>query len=164
MDLYNSFHWQGSTVATLYHACEAHDLECMMPFHDTELIDYLSYMPENWGRGLEMKPTKYPLKWMLSNKIDYPMDMQSGPHSYTYDVDPTFTHTGELINHSSLGDLFKSQLKTSNYLDLFSPDSFNCSYIKDLVGRYTKGEEILGPEQGDIINVSMQTILGPKKN
>ena len=69
LDLYNSFHWQGSTVATLNHAVESHGLVCALPFHDTMLIDFLSHMPESWGRGLELKPTKYPLKWMLENKL-----------------------------------------------------------------------------------------------
>ncbi len=162
--LYNSFHWQGSTVATLYHASNEHGMECMMPFHDISLIDFLSFMPESWGRGLEMKPTKYPLKWMLSNKIDYPMELQVGPHSYTYDVNPSFSHIGEILNHSSLGKFFRSQLKTSDYLDIYSSELFNHEYIEKLTTRYTNGEEILGEEQVDILNLSMQKILGPKLN
>ena len=164
LSLYNSFHWQGSTVATLPHALGAHNMECALPFHDTKLIEFLSYMPENWGRGLELKPTKYPLKWMLANKIDYPMEMQSGAHSYTYDVDPSFTHIGELINHSSLNSLFKENLDKSSYMEIFSGDHFDHGYIDGLVSRYCKGEEILGTEQSDLLNIAMQATMGPQTN
>jgi len=163
LDLYNSFHGQGSTVSTLDHALAAHNMGCALPFHDSKLIEFLSNMPENWGRGLELKPTKYPLKWMLANKIDYPMEMQSGAHSYTYDVDPSFTHIGELINHSSLAGLFKESLSSGAYRDILSPDHFDHEYIDGMVSRYCEGEEILGSEQADLLNVSMQSTLGPGK-
>ena len=163
LDLYNSFHWQGSTVSTLDHALEAHNMGCALPFHDSKLIEFLSNMPENWGRGLELKPTKYPLKWMLANKIDYPMKMQSGAHSYTYDIDPSFTHIGELINHSSLNSIFKESLSSGAYSDILSTDHFNHEYIDELVSRYCKGEEILGPEQADLLNIAMQSTLGPRQ-
>ena len=161
LDLYNSFHWQGSTVSTLDHALEAHNMGCALPFHDSKLIEFLSNMPENWGRGLELKPTKYPLKWMLANKIDYPMEMQTGAHSYTYDVDPSFTHIGELINHSSLNGIFKEALSSGAYGDFLSSDHFNHAYIDGLVSKYCNGEEILGPEQADLSNLAMQSVLGP---
>ncbi len=163
LDLYNSFHWQGSTVSTLDHALEAHNMGCALPFHDSKLIEFLSNMPENWGRGLELKPTKYPLKWMLANKIDYPMEMQNGAHSYTYDVDPSFTHIGELINYSSLNSVFKDSLSIGTYKDIFSPEHFNHEYIDGLVSRYCKGEEILGSEQADLLNVAMLSTIGPRQ-
>jgi hypothetical protein len=162
LDLYNSFHWQGSTVSTLDHALEAHNMGSALPFHDSKLIEFLSNMPESWGRGLELKPTKYPLKWMLANKIDYPMEMQSGAHSYTYDVDPNFTHIGELINHSSLGDVFKEALREGGYQKILSQEHFNHEYIDGLVSKYCAGEEILGAEQADLLNVAMQSTLGPQ--
>jgi hypothetical protein len=161
LDLYNSFHWQGSTVSTLDHALAAHNMGCALPFHDTKLLEFLSYMPEDWGRGLELKPTKYPLKWMLANKIDYPMEMQTGAHSYTYDVDPSFTHVGEIINHSSLNGVFKETLSDGGYRKTLSQDHFNHEYIDGLVSKYCAGEEILGAEQADLLNIAMQSTLGP---
>ena len=161
LDLYNSFHWQGSTVSTLEHALEAHNMGFALPFHDSKLIEFLSNMPESWGRGLELKPTKYPLKWMLANKIDYPMEMQSGAHSYTYDVDPNFTHIGELINYSSLGDVFKEALREGAYQKIFSQEHFDHDYINGLVEKYFDGDEILGTEQADLLNIAMQSTLGP---
>jgi hypothetical protein len=98
---------------------------------------------------------------MLANKIDYPMEMQSGAHSYTYDVDPSFTHIGELINHSSLNSVFKESLSNGAYSDILSSDHFNHEYIDGLVSKYCAGKEILGAEQADLLNIAMQSTLGP---
>ena len=80
----------GGTVNTLEHICENLDL-CRLPFLDKSLIDFLSEMPESWGRGFDINNTKYPLKWMLSNRVDYPIHFQEGPHSYLYDVTVIFS-------------------------------------------------------------------------
>ena len=54
LHLYHSFHWQGGTVATLEHTCESFGLKCRLPFLDKGVIDFLSQMPESWGRGLDI--------------------------------------------------------------------------------------------------------------
>ena len=57
-------------------------------------------MSENWGRGLDLNPTKYPLKCMLKNDVDYPLHLQVGPHSYLYDIDPDWNVISELLSNS----------------------------------------------------------------
>ena len=84
LHLYNSFHWQGSTVAPLEYCGDYFGFNVCLPFRDKSVIDFLSGMPEKWGRGLDFNNTKYPLKWMLKNRIDYPYKYQEGPHSYIY--------------------------------------------------------------------------------
>ena len=53
--LYNSFHWQGGTVrcfgANLYNS----GTRIKFPFWDERLVNFISQMQEDWGRGLEMK-------------------------------------------------------------------------------------------------------------
>lgn len=159
LDCYDNFHWQGSTVATLYHACEAYDLKCFMPFHDSYLLDYLSQMPESFGRGLELRPTKFPLKWTLKNIIDYPYELQTGPHSYTYDIDPSFSHAGEIINYSSFSNLWRKSLSSENYLNFLDKEFFNISYINGLVEKYLSKEELVGDEINDTLNIAMQDML-----
>ena len=47
LNLYNSFHWQGSTVSTLDHALEAHKMGVL--FHFAVLLDDFFCPPgENW--------------------------------------------------------------------------------------------------------------------
>jgi hypothetical protein len=160
IQLYNSFHWQGSTVSTLGYTAEEHGLNCVLPFHDKGLIDFLSAMPESWGRGLDLKNTKFPLKWMLRNKIDYPYHLQAGPHSYIYDVDPTFNHLREVLFGSSFRQVFEEALYEGSFIKSLSPEIFNIDYINGIVQRYLDGEEFGGSEMGDLANLATHSTVG----
>tara|TARA_B100001175_G_scaffold242138_1_gene208524 strand:+ start:17873 stop:19786 length:1914 start_codon:yes stop_codon:yes gene_type:complete len=151
--LYHSFHWQGGTVATLEHVCDAFGLKCRLPFLDKAMIDFFSEMPESWGRGLDINKTKFPLKWMLSNRIDYPMHFQEGPHSYLYDINPSFSHSDELVNASSLSNLFKEVFRKEDFLRFFNSKYFNIKYIKIITSKFLSGEEVKGQELTDILNL-----------
>jgi hypothetical protein len=160
LHLYNSFHWQGATVATLEHTAAAHGLRCVLPFHDSRLIEFLSAMPESWGRGLELKPTKYPLKWMLQNRIDYPGHLQVGPHSYLYDIDPSFSHLGELLFGSSLSPVFKETLTSNSFQKRLDSGTFDHAYINGIVSRYLNGEEFRGAEMNDVGALAFHSAVG----
>lgn len=161
LHLYNSFHWQGATVSTLEHTAEIHGLKCVLPFHDSTVIQFLSAMPESWGRGLDLKPTKYPLKWMLQNRIDYPHHLQTGPHSYTYDVDPNFSLVGEILNASSFKPVFTNALKESRFVDSLDPNMFDRSYIdKEVIQPYMAGAEVRGQQLNDLAALAMHSTIG----
>lgn len=160
LQLYNSFHWQGSTVSTLYYTAEEHGLNCVVPFHDKALIDFLSSMPESWGRGLDFKNTKFPLKWMLKNKINYPYHLQEGPHSYIYDVDPTFNHLREILFGSSFKPLFQKVLKQGDFIKILSPEIFDMDYVNGLVRKYLDGKEFGGSEMADLGNLATHSLVG----
>ena len=160
LQLYNSFHWQGSTVLTLGYTAEEHGLNCVVPFHDKGLIDFLSAMPESWGRGLDFKNTKFPLKWMLKNKIDYPYHLQEGPHSYIYDVDPTFNHLREILFGSSFKQVFQKALKKGDFVNSLSPEIFDLDYINRIIEKYLNGEEFHGSEMGDLANLATHSTIG----
>ena len=150
LHLYHSFHWQGGTVATLEHACEAFDLKCRLPFLDKALIDFLSQMPESWGRGLDINNTKYPLKWMLTNRIDYPMHYQEGPHSYLYDVNPSFSHADGVVNSSLFTHYYRNALSSKDDLKYFDSEYFDIEYIDKIISKYCAGESVYGQELIDI--------------
>ena len=160
LELYNSFHWQGGTVATFHIAMEAHNLRLAMPFRDYGLLNYLAYMPEHFGRGLELRPTKFPLKWTVENRLDYPMDLQTGPHSYTYDVDPRFTHYGELVNHSALRPIFTEVLGQQRYRQRLDARYFDMDYVESQVANYLAGNEVPPNSQADVKMLSMLDLLG----
>jgi hypothetical protein len=160
LQLYNSFHWQGATVSTLEHTAEAHGLQCVLPFHDSAVIDFLSAMPETWGRGLDLNPTKYPLKWMLRNRIDYPHHLQVGPHSYTYDVNPNFTLIGEILNASSFLPVFRAALTEGRFVEWLDPTTFDIPHINNIVGQYLSGAELRGQEMADVAALAMHSSIG----
>lgn len=160
LQLYHSFHWQSATVISRDYAADAHGIRVAHPFMDAGILEFLSAMPESWGRGLDFNPTKYPLKWMLRNKIDYPYHLQVGPHSYLYDVRPEFSLLGELLHASSLKTVFNEALKKGVFIDSLDSHVFDRAYIDGLAKRYLKGEELIGQEQADLGSLAMHSAVG----
>jgi hypothetical protein len=153
LHLYNSFHWQGSTVSTIQKMGDLFGLSAHNPFWDGALQDFLYAMPEAWGRGLTLTPTKYPLKRMMQEKLDFPMDLLVGPHSYTYDVDPTFNHSFELMHHSALGPYAKDILRHKPYHEILAEDCFDLAYIDGIVDTFLSGEEQHGAALNDLVSI-----------
>jgi hypothetical protein len=160
LHLYNSFHWQSSTVATLPLTADVYGLDVALPFWDSRIQDFLSAMPEEWGRGLDLNPTKYPLKWMLKNRIDYPLHLQVGPHSYLYDVNPAFSHSAEILYGSAFVSHFKSLLRSRAYQELLSPEIFHIEYIDGIVNHYLNSVELKGQELNDLMALCMLSMIG----
>jgi hypothetical protein len=158
--LYNSFHWQGSTVSTITLTAQEYGLRLQLPFWDARLQEFLAAMPESFGRGLDLNPTKYPLKWMLKHRIDYPMHLQTGPHSYLYDVDHSFSHAAESLQRSALTPYFKERLRRRGYQSLLSADVFDLGYLDGIVDRYLAGEELKGEDLGDLGTLCWLTATG----
>ena len=158
--LYNSFHWQGSTVSTIYATADAHGLRVELPFWDSRLHEFLSAMPESFGRGLDFNPTKYPLKWTLQHRVDYPMHLQTGPHSYLYDVDPSFSHSAELVYGSAFAAFFRAVLARRAYRDVLAPALFDFGYIDGVVDRYLSGTEVRGAELTDLLTLATMSAVG----
>jgi hypothetical protein len=160
LHLYNSFHWQSSTVRTLSLTAEANGFHLALPFWDSRLQEFLAAMPESWGRGLELKPTKYPLKWMLEHYIDYPLHLQVGPHSYLYDVDPSFSPAAEIMYGSAFVPYLKNLLRPRSYRDILSPGMFDLAYIDGVVDHYLNGAETRGAELNDLVAICWLSVVG----
>jgi hypothetical protein len=89
MHLYENFHWQGGTVMSIDEAARFNGYQVSYPFHDRDFINFMATIPEKYGRGLELLPAKYLWKNFLDRKLNYPVEYQSGPHSYQYDTNPS---------------------------------------------------------------------------
>lgn len=150
--LYNSFHWNGGTVATLDATADEFGFNMNLPYRDSRIQDFLAAMPESFGRGLEMKPTKYPQKWMLEHCVDYPFHLQVGPHSYLYDRDPDFNPSAELHFRSSFTPEYKKNMGQRKYREFCCPDNFDLGYFDQIVDHYLDGKEVLA-ERNDLSNL-----------
>ena len=163
LHLYNSFHWQGATVKGIGLTLQAEGLNYCLPFWDQTIQQILSEMPETWGRALDLNSTKYPLKWMLKNRIDYPIDYQEGPHSYLYDVDPTFNHSAEYLYGSNQKEHFKSLLDFGKVETFLKKDYFNIEYVKRICTDYQKGVDVEQGAVNDLMSLlNLSTLLNYK--
>jgi len=160
--LYNSFHWQGGTVRSLQTMADYYQLNTDLPFWSSDLQDFLAKMPEEWGRGLDLNPTKYPLKKMLNDgKIDYPYDYQKGAHSYTYDIDHSFNHSQEIFCYSALVKDFQNSIRKKPYHQILSKEYFNLDYIDSLVDEYIDSPESLNVASiGKLVPIIMLCYVG----
>lgn len=160
LHLYNSFHWQASTVISRDYTSDTHGIKCVHPFQDAGIIAFLSAMPEYFGRGLDFNSTKYPLKWMLKNRIDYPYHYQTGPHSYTYDVKEGFSLGGEILHASSLKSVFQAALRDGKFINKMDQSIFDLDYVQRITKSYLNGEELKGQALSDSIVLAMHSAVG----
>ena len=158
--LYNSFHWQGSTVKSISEMTGFNQLRLNLPFWDMRMQEFLSKMPEDWGRGLELRPTKYPMKWMLENKVDYPNHLQVGPHSYLYDVNPNFSLESEILYGSSFVFFFRNTLKNYPFEQILDSQYFNLDYFHKITDDYISGIEATGQQLSDLYNLVWLCYIG----
>ena len=122
----------GSTVHGL-RVFAPHDYDLIMPFGDKDLLRLLSHMPMEYGRGLELRPTKYPLKRILRDSINYPLHLQSGQHAYIYDDDQSINLADSLMTSGTYFFNALYHTYTSNKNSLLA-DAL--PYISDSVDQY----------------------------
>jgi hypothetical protein len=159
LNLYNSFHWQGSTIATLKACADYHDLNICNPFHSLIMIEFLEKMPENWGRGLDLNSTKFPLKEMLKEKLNYPFHLQTGPHAYVYDTDFRFNHVEELLLRSKLNSIAKKKLDSSHLISNLDKNHFNIKYIYKIINMYKKNKNLNLKQINDLGSLVANTLI-----
>ncbi len=160
LHLYNSFHWQGGTVKGLMHASEYYNTDSGMPFWDSRIQAFLSTMPESWGRGLDLNNTKYPLKWMLKNEVDYPTFLQTGPHSYLYDVDPTWNGAAEILYGPVAKPYFEKAIEKYQFEEILKESHFNLEYLKRITDEYVNGVELNGQDLNNLVDLISLSLVG----
>jgi hypothetical protein len=127
--LYQHFHLQGFEKSALNASLRGSGRRPCVPFYDLQLVKFLQRMPEDWGRGLEWRQTKYPLKHYGRNILKVPYDIiESGVHSYITEMEQgrNVNIFSEILNNSSLSAEMWQNVKNNTDLDkLFDKDWFN---------------------------------------
>ena len=95
---------------------------------------------------------------MLENKINYPMKLQTGPHAYTYDVNPKFSLIEEVVYRSSYGALFKSSLKSNNFINKLDDKCFDMKCIEDIISKYLSRKDLSTKQMIDISVLSLHSM------
>jgi len=147
---YRSFHWQSATSLSRDYSADTFGINISHPFLDNDLVNFFSEVPENWGRGLDLNNTKYALKSILKNKLDYPYYLQEGPHSYTYDVQPGFSIVNEFLNNSALKRFFIEKLDKIKVKDYYNKKFFDIRYILKLIQKYKNNQSLDNNEVRDL--------------
>ena len=133
--LYQHFHLQGLEKNAVNANFRASGTRPCWPFYDLRLVRFLQMMPENWGRGLEWRPIKYPLKHYAREKLNIPYKIvESGFHSYIDEVEHghSIDWRSEIINNSVLTPGTWQNIRSGDKLgQLFDQKWFNISVLND---------------------------------
>lgn len=150
LQLYREFHFQSYQIAINHVAMGRHGMRCHMPFLDAQMVDYMYRMPESWGRGLELRTTKYPLRYLATERWRMPIHIleEAGPHSYIAENDKRWTYAGgswsiycEIMFCSVFADYFKQLLSTTALESVLDPELFDVAGMKAVVQDYVNGKE-----------------------
>lgn len=133
--LYQHFHLQGNEKSALNASLRASGQRPCWPFYDLRLVRFLQMMPEDWGRGLEWRPIKYPLKYYGCEKLRIPYEIvESSFHSYIDETEQgrSIDWRSEVINKSILSSgTWKKVRSNPNLSKFFDQKWFDIAVLND---------------------------------
>lgn len=150
LQLYRLFHFQSAQMTVSQAALSPFGLSCQMPFLDIRMLEYMYAMPESWGRGLELRTTKYPLRYLATERWHMPIHIleEPGPHSYIAENDRRWTYSGgnwdiycEILYNSVFSEYFRTSLAALQLEDYFDGALFNVPYMQQVIARYVAGQQ-----------------------
>ncbi len=168
LQLYRRFHFHSYQIGVTQVALKPYGHHCSMPFLDSQLLEFMYQMPEDWGRGLELRTTKYPLRFLAENKWNMPLHilMEKGPHSYIAEGDKRWSYAGgtwniycEIMFQSPFRDYFKSVLQSAPIEQVFDAKYFDLDAIDSAIKKYVKGEECI-PEVSLLFRLAVLFSIG----
>ncbi|MBN8571780.1 MAG: hypothetical protein J0M18_19325, partial [Ignavibacteria bacterium] len=152
LQLYREYHFHSPQIEVKHSPLRRDGNNCKIPFLDSSLVKFMYSMPESWGRGLELRPTKYPLRYLAHEKWNIPLSIleESGAHSYIAESDKRWNYSGgswslaaETIYNSVFGDCYKSILAEIKLEKYFSTEYFETDLMQKAVDDYVNGKEDL---------------------
>lgn len=152
LQLYRTYHFHSPQIEVKHSPLRSSGSNCKIPFLDSLLVKFMYSMPEKWGRGLELKPTKYPLRYLAHEKWDIPVHIleEAGAHSYIAESDKKWNYSGgswslacETIYNSVFGEHYKTILSEVKLEKYFSPDCFETELMQKSVDDFVEGKQNL---------------------
>ncbi len=133
--LYLHFHLQGADKTAFNASLRGSDKQPCWPFYDLMLVRFLQVMPENWGRGLEWRPIKYPLKHYGCEMLNIPSEIVEATfHSYIDETEEgrSVDWQSEIISNSTMASTtWDDIIKKPNVEKYFNKDWFNISAMEN---------------------------------
>jgi asparagine synthetase B (glutamine-hydrolysing) len=172
LQVYRNFHFQSAQIHIANVAFDKYNLSCKMPFLDLNMVNYMYQMPENWGRGLEIKTTKYPLRYLATERwTEMPMHIleESGPHSYIAENDKKWTYAGgnwdiycEILYSSVFKEYFKEMFSKVEVEKYFDSSFFDTDKLKKVIADYLNNVEDI-PNHGLLFKLAVLFSIGLKE-
>lgn len=135
--LYAHFHLQSPQLRTFRERFK----NMRFPYVDLNLFKFMARMPENFGRGLEFLPTKYPEKELIKNTLTKEQCniIDPMPHSYIYEEEEMNVFDEYVLKGSVFLSL-KENIDARKVKKLFDNKYFNAKAIEALVKNFKQGK------------------------
>jgi len=135
--LYTLFHLQSPQVRIFRTGLD----NIRFPYIDLSLFKFLYKMPQNFGRGLDFNPTKFPLK-ELAKKI-FPETLlkiiESTPHSYLSEIEDINIYDEYLLK-GSVSEYMRDKIDFKKVRKIFGDNLFYTNEIENLIKRFKQGK------------------------
>lgn len=152
LQLYRTYHFHSPQIEVKHSPLRKSGSNCKIPFLDSSLVKFMYSMPEDWGRGLELKPTKYPLRYLAHEKWNIPSHIleEAGAHSYIAESDKKWNYSGgswnlasETIYNSVFGEHYKTILSEVKLEKYFSSEYFETELMQKSLDDFIEGKQNL---------------------
>ena len=154
--LYQHFHLQGAEKGAVNASYRGTGKRPRWPFYDLRLVKFLQMMPENWGRGLEWRPPKYPLKHYGCERLRIPSEIVKATfHSYISEMNQgrAIDLRREMLNNSTMTYSTWQDVRDNPNSDrLFDKEWFNIAVLNNML---QTGES----ESGSVLPLNLLALL-----
>jgi len=135
--IYQQFYLQGIEKGLADASFYGFEKRLRQPFYDLRLVRFLQTMPEDWGRGLEWRSTKYPLHNYGLKKLRVPVEIiESIPHSYISETDEgrSIDLRSQIISNSVFTSTVWESVKSSSSPErLFDKEWFKIDELNNIL-------------------------------
>lgn len=136
-ELYTSFHLQSPQIYTYRTGLK----NVRFPYIDLNLFNFLARLPEQYGRGLEFRPTKFLEKEYAKEVLPKELVamLEAGPHSYLYETEDMNPYD-EYWLKGSVFQHMKDKISPEKIKRIFDNDVFNVKEIEEFAVKYKQGK------------------------
>lgn len=111
------------------------------PYIDLNLFRFLYKMPEDFGRGLELNTTKFPLKKLAKKILSKRVFeiLESGPYSYLSEVE-AMNIWDEYFLKGPVYEYIRDTIDYRKCKDIFNDSTFNVNEIENFIKKFKQGK------------------------
>ncbi|MBN2324485.1 MAG: hypothetical protein JXQ30_12175 [Spirochaetes bacterium] len=144
--LYGQFHLQGRNNQIIYSAFRRNGIPARLPYLDFLVGDFLSRMPQEWGRRITLRSTKYPSTMLARRHSSVPLSIVKRIDYRAFRDCNAFRDM--LRENVSLIDRLREDLGSNGTDALLHGDCFAVGRAGRIVGRYM--EDPSGVDDGHL--------------
>lgn len=134
--VYMQFHLQGRNNQIVFSSFRRNGIKARLPYLDLMIGDFLSKMPQGWGRRITLRSTKYPSTMLAKRHASVPLRIVN---ELDYRAFRGCNAFGNMMRENEyLAERLRGSFKPHGIDALLASDYFDIGEARRIVGRYMK--------------------------